>query len=172
MKLNNWSVVGDNDPYRAPELRCARLHGIVDDHPRLGKNTEISTSSIMTAEGLIVITKSGSVYELGTVDPKYLEYLKENNINFNPEQPITMRKTKMWRIKYFFKWLKWKLEGSQMLSFPGKHCGCCGAWLNEPYTIPAYKSAAADGWWDSWGLCKKGEGCRKGEINATENRQV
>jgi hypothetical protein len=91
MKLNNWSVVyGEQNPYLAPELRSARLHGIVDDHPRLGKNVEVTTSKIVKAEGLIITTNSGSIYELELVDLKYLEYLQENNINFNPKQPITI----------------------------------------------------------------------------------
>lgn len=164
MKIDNWSIIGNNNPYLAPELRSIFLHGIVDDHPRLGKNIKMTSSRIVTAEGLTITTKSGSVYELGNVDPKYLEYLKENNIEFNPEQPITFKEKRMWRIKYLFRWLKWIFEGRPTIKYPGKNCGCCGTWIGEEFTIPAYQSNG--GWWDTWGLCEKGTGCRKNEIQS------
>jgi len=59
-RLKNWSVVfGSN------------LHGIVFGHPKFENGTEITTSKIVgTREGLI-LTYSGSEYQLEDVDPEY-----------------------------------------------------------------------------------------------------
>jgi len=68
--LNNWGVVYlSMDPYLAPELRGQALCGIREED---GKS--ITTSRIVgkTIDGCVV-TASGSVYSLGTVDPVYEE---------------------------------------------------------------------------------------------------
>ena len=94
MKLNNWSVVYSGSPYQAPELRSMRLHGIVDNHPRLGKDQCVTTSTIVKAEGRTITTHSGSVYELGDIDPEYASYLKVNKIELDEENPIKIHKPK------------------------------------------------------------------------------
>jgi len=73
MKLENWAVVQDYDPYMAPEDRKARLHGTVYGHPKHDDGKRIATSSIQKIDPVAktVTTRSGSVYELGTVDPEW-----------------------------------------------------------------------------------------------------
>jgi len=59
----------------------------------------------------------------------------------------------------FFYWLKWKLQGSPMIAYPGYNCGCCGAWVAKPFKIRTIDSCGK--WWDTWGVCPVGTGCRK-----------
>ena len=69
-RLENWSITG-RDPYLAPELQEACLYGTVYGHLRLKDGNTVVTSSIVKSEGEIIITHSGSQYELGKVDPEY-----------------------------------------------------------------------------------------------------
>lgn len=72
MRLENWSVVvRDPDPYKAPEAQQACLSGNVYDHPTYSDGNVITTSRIVKVEDGKVHTVSGSVYELGEVDPEY-----------------------------------------------------------------------------------------------------
>lgn len=72
MKIEQWSVVqGGYDSYTAPELRARHLQGIVQEHPRFTPGTLITTSSIAGLRGESVVTNSGTLYELGEVDPRY-----------------------------------------------------------------------------------------------------
>ena len=72
MKLENWSVVaGMANPYQAPEQCVQCLHGTVYGHPRFEDGSSITTSRIVRAQGGIIETFSGSLYELGEVDPVY-----------------------------------------------------------------------------------------------------
>jgi len=88
MKLEKWSVVSCGSPYQAPELQSKKLHGIVDNHPRLGKDIEVTTSTIVKSEGRRVTTHSGSVYELGTIHPDYAQYLKNEGIELDEDNPV------------------------------------------------------------------------------------
>jgi hypothetical protein len=60
------------------------------NHPKFvpGKEKQIQTSRIASATGRIITTVSGSVYELGTPDPKYLDFLKKIGREFDPVEPI------------------------------------------------------------------------------------
>ena len=49
-------------------------------------------------------------------------------------------------------WLTWKLKGCPVITYHGYHCGLCGKWVKEQFSIPTYKSSGK--WWDTWGLCK------------------
>jgi hypothetical protein len=53
---------------------------------------------------------------------------------------------------YFFRWLKWKLDGSPMTTYPGGNCGCCGVWVNKSISVPAF---TANQWFDTWTLCER-----------------
>ena len=55
-------------------------------------------------------------------------------------------------------WLKWLLSGRPYIEYPGYHCGCCGKWVDDPFSMPTYKSIGS---WDTWGLCPKGTGCNR-----------
>jgi len=89
IKLNNWSIVCPNkDPYIPPEAVKALLHGTADNHPKLGRNAEITTSSIVSAKGRFVKTYSGHTYELREPHPNYLVWLKANGIKLDENQPV------------------------------------------------------------------------------------
>ena len=71
-KLESWSVIaGEVSPYTAPELIRPKLHGKVYGHPRFTDGDEVTTSPFLRAEGEVIITASGTRYELGEVDPQY-----------------------------------------------------------------------------------------------------
>ena len=71
IKINNWSIIQDDDPFTAPEFRKRRLQGIVTGHPNIDDGEHATTSSIVSNAGKKITTSSGSVYELGAVDPDY-----------------------------------------------------------------------------------------------------
>lgn len=77
-RLEQWSTY--RDAYTAPEVP-PRLQGKAGDR-------FILTSCITRAEGHTVWTESGSRYELGEPDPKWLEWLASNDYQFDPENPI------------------------------------------------------------------------------------
>lgn len=41
------------------------------------------------------------------------------------------------------------------IKYNGFHCGCCGTWIEEEFTVPKWDSAGW--WWDTIGLCN---GCK------------
>jgi len=71
--MENWAVVEDYDPYMAPECRKSRLQGTVYGHPKHEDGKVLVTSSIKKIDPVnkTVTTSSGSVYELGAVDPEW-----------------------------------------------------------------------------------------------------
>lgn len=73
IKINNWAMVTKSlSPYHAPEQGIQCLNGNVENHPRHepGKNVDTTEVIGQTAESYIV-TRSGSVYELGEPAPAY-----------------------------------------------------------------------------------------------------
>jgi len=54
------------------------------------------------------------------------------------------------------KFFKWIVKGRLYIDYEGYHCGCCGCWENEKFSIPTYKSNGE--WADTWGLCNE---CKK-----------
>ena len=52
-----------------------------------------------------------------------------------------------------FKWLIWLIKGKPYLTYPGFHCGLCGIYVKQKFTIPVYKSLGK--WWDTWGICPR-----------------
>ena len=89
-RLEDWDVVSNGDPYMAPEQSRIQLRGIVfdrnDEYFKDGDN--LLTSVVELVDGKKVITVSGSVYILGKVSEKYEQWMKDNNIPFDPENPI------------------------------------------------------------------------------------
>jgi hypothetical protein len=72
IRLDNWAVVCGGDPYTAPELQTNHLIGTVSGHPEHADGKEVRTSRIVGIEGEdVVVTSSGSRYQLGEVDPTY-----------------------------------------------------------------------------------------------------
>lgn len=67
--LDNWALVLDDNPYLAPEQRCMRLSGLVTGHPGFPDGHLVTTGPITgyeqrAVEGIIIKTKSGSLYQL------------------------------------------------------------------------------------------------------------
>jgi len=94
-RIENWSVVMDPDatPYQAPELRSRHLHGECSDHPVYpGKHGLITTSRLVAfdaGKGL-ARTLTGTVYELGTPDEKWIAWLEASGLtiaNYNKGVP-------------------------------------------------------------------------------------
>lgn len=72
MKLENWSIVSVNfSPYTPPELLPKALHGLVYGNPKFADGEEVTTTPIAGVRDGKAVTRSGSVYELGTVNPNY-----------------------------------------------------------------------------------------------------
>ena len=69
MRIEGWSLIGDFDPYQAPELQSVLGH--VYGHPMHYDGKRVMTSSIVGEIDEDVITASGSHYVLGSVDPEY-----------------------------------------------------------------------------------------------------
>lgn len=70
-RLERWSVFDDADPYRAPEDQAKRLQGYVYGNPRFEEGEHVYTTAIVGIAGGLMVTRSGSRYELGEVDPAY-----------------------------------------------------------------------------------------------------
>lgn len=92
MKLENWGIVSNPlNVFLPPELQSSHLVGTVDNHPVLGENKEMTSSKIVDVNGNKVTTHSGSVYELGTPHPDYIEYCKKSGVHVpTPEEPIKL----------------------------------------------------------------------------------
>jgi len=56
-------------------------------------------------------------------------------------------------LRKLIKYIKWLREDKPMITYPGYHCGACGRWVDEEFSIPKYKSMGK--WDDTWGLCKQ-----------------
>lgn len=80
--LENWSVgTYNDDPYQAPELGLRCISGELYDDDRFPAGERVRTSEVeflCTKTGQAV-TKSGTVYTLGTPDPRWETWLKENS---------------------------------------------------------------------------------------------
>lgn len=77
-RLEEWVIAFDQgNPFMAPELCRRFLAGVVFGHCRMPDNRRITTSYIDTCtidpstDKIVVTTESGSVYELGKIDPGY-----------------------------------------------------------------------------------------------------
>lgn len=84
--LHRWAIVGDDDPYRAPEQNTQRLSGF-----RNQDNKRVTTSVITAVNGREVTTYSGSVYILEDIDPDYLKYLDATGETYDSDNPIRVK---------------------------------------------------------------------------------
>ena len=89
-KLENWSVIGNS--YQAPEIRQLTLRGQVYNHPKYKDGEIILTSNITNVDGKHITTRNNNIYILGKVYQEYLEWMWENNIIYNEENPIKIIK--------------------------------------------------------------------------------
>lgn len=69
--LEDWAVVGNWDPYMAPECVQVRLHGKVFGHHERPDGEYILTSIIVGTEDDKIVTYSGTRYVLLMPDIEY-----------------------------------------------------------------------------------------------------
>jgi hypothetical protein len=84
--LHRWSVIGDDDPFRAPEQKAIRLSGFRNQDSR-----RVTTSIIVAVSGREVVTYSGSTYILEDIDPDYLKHLDATGDIYDPINPIRIK---------------------------------------------------------------------------------
>lgn len=90
--LKNWAVVYSGNPYHAPEQLKAKLSGQVYNHPHFPDGTEIVTSSIKKADKREITTSSGNLYYIfESPSDDYLAFLRDNNLDYNPIEPIKLK---------------------------------------------------------------------------------
>jgi hypothetical protein len=90
MKLENWCITihpkDRGNLYAAPESLPPCLGGNVNGHPTRPDGERIVTSPIIgRTKEEHAVTENGSVYELGTINPEYLE-----------KYPDALEKMKSW----------------------------------------------------------------------------
>ena len=86
--LHHWRVVTLYDnPYLAPEVNPKCLAGFRDEHKRT-----VRTSPIAEVNGCEVTTESGSIYILEDMDPDYRDWLIDQGIDIDPDNPIVVKK--------------------------------------------------------------------------------
>ena len=73
MRIENWAIVTLAAEFHlAPEMQNALLQGQVFGHPRFNDGHVVMTSSIVGKNDKNeILTHSGSVYELGEINPTY-----------------------------------------------------------------------------------------------------
>lgn len=93
--LQNWSVREGTphyyDPWLAPEQREQGgdyLYIVADYPPKEGE--QIRTSRLVSSEGRVVTTKSGSRYKLGRVCPRYRKWLTDQGLEYDRRQPVKL----------------------------------------------------------------------------------
>lgn len=84
--LHRWSVIGDDNPYRAPEQSAIRLSGFRNQDSR-----RVTTSVIVAVNGREIETYSGSIYILEDIDPDYLKHLDSIGETYNFDNPIRIK---------------------------------------------------------------------------------
>lgn len=87
--LFKWSVGMPDNNFMAPELRTIHLVGFRDKDSK-----RIRTSYIVSVKGCEVKTSSGSTYILEDIDLEYLQWLNDQGIDYDPDNPIKMKDIK------------------------------------------------------------------------------
>ncbi len=89
--LDEWST-GNKEIYSAPEVRKIYLHGCCYGHPKHLDGTEVTTSHIVSVNGRIVKTSSGSTYVLGVPHEDFVDWLIRNNLHLpTDKEPIKVK---------------------------------------------------------------------------------
>jgi len=89
-RIENWSLKeSGGGPYDPPETRRFKVSGQVFGNPKFDEGKRITTSYIEAVSGIEVSTHSGSVYQLGSPDPDYMLWCRENGCHIpTPNEPI------------------------------------------------------------------------------------
>ena len=80
IKIENWQMVANFDPYKAFEMQTAHLQGNVYGHEEFDDGTFVTTSKIidLDIQNGRASTGSGSEYLLGQPNLEWMSWLKEN----------------------------------------------------------------------------------------------
>jgi len=90
--LEDWAVVGNSNPYTAPENRTQSLKGVVSGHPFHADGERVRTSAIQEVCGNLVVTYSRK-YILGNPNPEYVQWCKDNGCHVPTKlEPIKVNK--------------------------------------------------------------------------------
>jgi len=46
----------------------------------------------------------------------------------------------VYSVNRIFSYVAWLFSGRKTIDYPGYHCGCCGKWVDKPFSIPEYDS--------------------------------
>ncbi len=94
VKIENWSTGREENPFLAPEVPALHLRGQVYGHPDKEDGTWVKTSRIQSIDGKMIETLN-TTYELGDPDPLFIEWMKTEGIEFDPDNPIRVVKNKV-----------------------------------------------------------------------------
>lgn len=71
-KLQHWSLCSRRSgEWLSPDAEGARIFGLVFGHPRHFDGKELLTSPVVKRAANRIVTRSGSEYALGPIDPAY-----------------------------------------------------------------------------------------------------
>lgn len=99
IRIEFWSVCAtSNDWFLPPEANPLRLYGQLYGHPEIANGAHVRTGRLVRAQGKTVtvedVDEAGrrSRYEvvLGTIEPDYLDWLKENWPAWDPNAPVVI----------------------------------------------------------------------------------
>ncbi len=99
VKLENWAVCFlPGDAFGALAADCGvpgRLTGEVIGHPRIDDGKGVTTTPMTKAEGRLITTNSGTVYELGTANEDYVKFVHgmpgKEDWDFDGDTPVMLR---------------------------------------------------------------------------------
>jgi len=83
-RLENWSVISDFDPFKAPELQAKRLEGEIydDEKCRFPDGSEVTTSRLVKLDLNSMIAQTRNTgYVLGKMSDSYVEWLDFNKVD-------------------------------------------------------------------------------------------
>lgn len=90
--IENWACVYSEEcSFKAPERSILLVKGTVFGHSKYKDGKTIQTSCIREVEGKIIHTQN-STYRLGEPKKEWLDWMKENGIDFDPENPIRTKR--------------------------------------------------------------------------------
>jgi hypothetical protein len=83
IKLENWYM-----KFNSRWSRDRKICGNVYDHPAHKDGNLVTISTVKHINGKTLTTINESVYILGQPKKEYIDFLKENNYDFDPENPV------------------------------------------------------------------------------------
>ncbi len=86
--IDNWSTSLAGNPFQAPEVRALVVTGTTENDPRRPGKTPITTSRVVEVNGREFKTRSGTLYRLGRIDPKFRAWLRKEGRQYDPREPI------------------------------------------------------------------------------------